>query len=425
MFKLTFKLAAILAAALAFVSVHAQDSGPLIDALLRKGILTDQEAEDLRADLANDATAKLASTSLTPNMTKLTISGRIQYQFVALDTSIHGPTSDPAHVSHAFLRRVRLGFKANFLNGWSSYINYDLGTSVFDAAYIEKILNSTWTVQAGYKKAPIGYEEYFLSSGALKAIERSTVTRYFVESNNGRRLGGGKYHNGIWLLGKNPSGLTWEVALTNAESIGHAVGDATTTGGSGNNNFAYWANIGYMKALPEGKGSFRTGASVGFLPDQGGKTSAAPFVVPGNDLKVWSVYGDLRYGQFSLLGEYFGSEVDLGASSTMDASPWGFWLMGTYRTGAFEPVIRYSFTDSDGRGIQTGDGIRSAASGGTMNELSELFVGLNWYLLGNEAKHEMKLQAGYLVGESKDTTAGVSGPKANVQGFRSQLQVNF
>jgi hypothetical protein len=99
--------------------------------------------------------------------------------------------------------------------------------------------------------------------------------------------------------------------------------------------------------------------------------------------------------------------------------------MGTYRTGAFEPVIRYSFTDSDGRGIQTGDGIRSAASGGTMNELSELFVGLNWYLLGNEAKHEMKLQAGYLVGESKDTTAGVSGPKANVQGFRSQLQVNF
>lgn len=420
MLNLKTKLFSLAAALLCAGTAFAQDSGPLIEALLRKGILTDQEAEDLRADLANNNTATLASTSLMPNMTKLIISGRIQYQFAALDTDIGGTAADPAYVNHAFLRRVRLGLKANFSNGWSSFINYDFGTGFFDAAYVEKIFNPTWTLQAGYKKVPIGYEEYFLSSGALKAIERSTVTRYFVESNNGRRLGGGKYRQGVWLLGKNPSGLTWEFAVTNPEATGVAAGDAITTGSAANNKFAYWANVGYSKPFAELQGLFKTGASYGFLPDQGGKTLGV-----GNDLTVWSVYADLRYRQFSVLGEYFGSDNEKGASATLDSQSSGYWLMGTYRTGAFEPVIRYSYIDSDGRGVQTGDGIRAAASGGTHDKLSEWFFGVNWYLLGNEAKPDVRLQAGYLFGESKDIPITGAAAKANVQGFRSMLQVSF
>lgn len=420
MLNLKSKLSALLAALLCAGTALAQDSGPLIEALLRKGILTDQEAEDLRADLANDNMAKLASTSLTPNLTKLIISGRIQYQFVALDTDISGTTADPAYVNHAFMRRVRLGFKANFGNGWSSFVNYEFGNNHFDAAYVEKIFNPTWTVQAGFKKAPIGYEEYFLSSGALRAIERSTITRYFVESNNGRRLGGGKYRQGVWLLGKNPSGFTWEFAITNPEQTAVTASDSAGLGSAANNNFAYWANIGYSKGFAENQGLFKTGASYGFLPDQGGKTLGA-----GNDLTVWSIYGDLRYRQFSLLGEYFGSDNEKGASATLDSSSSGYWVMASYRTGPYEPVIRYSYVDSDGRGVQLGDGIRSAASGGTHDKLAEWYFGVNWYLLGNEAKHEVKLQAGYLFGESTDLPITGARAKANVQGFRSQLQVNF
>lgn len=400
--------------------IFAQDNAALIEALLRKGILTDQEAEDLRADLSNSNSAAFASTSATPNLSKLIISGRIQYQFANLDTDISGTTADPAYVNHAFLRRVRLGFKANFSHGWSSFINYDFGSANFDAAYIEKIINPMWTVQAGFKKAPIGYEEYFLSSGALKAIERSTVTRYFVESNNGRRLGGGKYRQGLWLLGKHPAGLTWEFAVTNPEATGVATGDTITTGASTNNNFAYWATVGYSKPFADLQGLFKVGASYGDLPDQGGKTLGI-----GNDLSVWSIYADLRFKQFSLLGEYFGSDNEAGASATRDSESSGYWVMGTYRVGAFEPVVRYSFTDSDGRGVQLGDGIRSAASGGTHDKLSEWFFGANWYIVGNEAKHEVKLQAGFLFGESKDIPITGAAAKANVEGFRSQVQVNF
>jgi hypothetical protein len=208
--------------------------------------------------------------------------------------------------------------------------------------------------------------------------------------------------------------------VTNPEATGVTAGDTITTGSATSNKFAFWGNVGYSKPFAETQGLFKTGASYGFLPDQGGKTLGV-----GNDLAVWSVYADLRYRQFSILGEYFGSDNEKGASATLDSQSSGYWLMGTYRTGAFEPVIRYSYTDSDGRGIQTGDGIRSAASGGTHDKLSEWFVGVNWYLLGNEAKHDVKLQVGYLFGESKDIPITGAAAKANVQGIRSMLQVNF
>lgn len=418
MFPSKLKLLAAAAALLCAGSAFAQDSGPLIEALLRKGILSDQEAEDLRADLANNNTATLASTSLTPNLAKMTISGRFQSQFVSLDTDINGTLNDPAHVQHAFLRRIYVGFKPVFSNGWSAYLNYDFAGSTFDAAYIEKIFSPLAVVQAGFKKAPIGYEEYFISSGALKSIERSAATRFFVESNNGRRLGAGSYRQGVWLSGKQGA-WSYELAVTNPEREESSAGTAGT-GSAANNTLSWWANVNYQQAFAENQCLFKAGTTYGLLPDQGGKTLGA-----GNDLKVWSIYADLRYRQFSLLGEYLGSDNEKGVSATQDSSSSAFYVQGSYRYGPYEPVVRYTFVDSDGRGVQTSDGIRSTPSGGTMNELTEWYFGVNWYIVGNEAKHEVKLQAGYLFGESEYSLTGASGPKAYTRGLRSQLQINF
>jgi hypothetical protein len=424
MFNLKSQVSAALAALLCAGAVIAQDSGPLIEALLRKGILTDQEAEDLRADLANENMAKLGTTSGTPNLSKLVFSGRFQAQFVNFDTSIKGTTAQPAYAQHFFLRRIYLGVKPVFSNGWSAFLNYDFAGSTFDAAYIEKIFNPLAVVQAGFKKAPIGYEEYFISSGALKSIERSPITRFFVESNNGRRLGAGSYRQGVWLSGKNGP-WSYELAVTNPERDESAAGVAGT-GSSANNNFSYWANLNYSKAFAEGQGQFKTGATYGLLPDQGGTSNTN--LGKGFDLAVWSIYADLRYRNFSLMGEYFGGKDESGvtiANVTRDAKPSGYWIQPSYRYGPYEAVVRYTFVDSDGRGVQTADGIRSTPSGGTMNKLSEWFVGANWYLVGNEAKHEVKWQLGYIWGQSKDSVAGASGPKAYTEGVRSQLQVNF
>lgn len=424
MFHLKSKLSALLAALLCAGTALAQDSAPLIDALLRKGILTDQEAEDLRADLANNNTAALAATSGTPNLSKMAISGRFQAQFVNLAANIAGTTADPVYNNHFFLRRIYVGFKPTFYNGWSAYLNYDFAGSTFDAAYIEWLKSPLFVVQAGLKKAPIGYEEYFISSGALKSIERSPITRFFVEANNGRRLGAGSYRQGVWVSGKNGD-FSYEFAVTNPERDESAAG-AAGVGAATNNNFSYWANLNYSKAFAGNQGMFKTGASYGLLPDQGGVSNTN--LGKGFDLAVWSVYADYRYRNFSLMGEYFGSNDDSGvtiAGVTRDSKPSGYWIQPSYRYGPYEAVVRYTYVDSDGRGVQTSDGIRSAPSGGTMNKLSEWFIGGNWYIIGNEAKHEVKLQLGWIFGQSKDSITGASGPKADTQGLRSQLQVNF
>lgn len=57
-------------------SLHATDSGPLIDLLVSKGIVSDQEAEELRADLAKDFAATPAGRlNLANTVTQFRISG--------------------------------------------------------------------------------------------------------------------------------------------------------------------------------------------------------------------------------------------------------------------------------------------------------------------------------------------------------------
>src|SRR3712207_2220060 len=69
----------LLLVALSFVPVltsDAQDSAALIDILVRKGVLTDQDAEDVRAELAQEAAATSAGKGkLSSPITELEIYG--------------------------------------------------------------------------------------------------------------------------------------------------------------------------------------------------------------------------------------------------------------------------------------------------------------------------------------------------------------
>ena len=111
MFKLKTKLFAAAAALLCAGTAFAQDSGPLIDLLVKKGIINDQEGEELRADLARDAAAAVTATiSGGKSTANLSIAGRIQVQYAGLATDISGTAADPVSTSHFFLRRA--GFVA-------------------------------------------------------------------------------------------------------------------------------------------------------------------------------------------------------------------------------------------------------------------------------------------------------------------------
>jgi hypothetical protein len=390
--------------------VFAQDSKALIDALIRKGVLTTDEAAQISAEVKNAQPAPDVSTSGIKVLKKLTLSGRFQAQYAGLSTDIDGAAAQPPATSHFFLRRIYWGFKADLTDNWSGTFNYDFAGSTFDAAYMTWKQSDALAIDVGFRKVPFLWDEFYTSSD-IRAIERSPVTRYFVESNNGRRLGAGSYRVGLYAGGTQGS-LFYNFAATNPERDESFTGVAGA-GSKATNTLAYWANVGVAEKFTGG--NYRLGASVGVLPDQGGKVLGA-----GDNLTVYGLYGELQSGGLFLRGEYVWSQNDHGASATRDANGSGFYLMPCYRFGNLEAVVRYSYLDSDGRGVDLGDGVRSAPSGGTMNKMSEWFIGGNLYFHGNDTK----LQLGYIRAESKDTVTGGSA-KATTDGVRSQLQLNF
>lgn len=84
MAKSPLKWLALLGSALlcAAPAVHAQDSAPLIQLLVKKGLINDQEAEDLRADLTkNFAETNAGKLNLSSSLSELRIAGDVRARF--------------------------------------------------------------------------------------------------------------------------------------------------------------------------------------------------------------------------------------------------------------------------------------------------------------------------------------------------------
>jgi len=314
-----------------------------------------------------------------------------------------------------FLRRIYLTLKAGLGPNWGAVMTYDFAAGGYDDAIVEWKPSSDLTFNFGLRKVNVVHEER-ATSGNIKAIERSLVTRYFVESNNGRRLGAASYRTGVFLDGRRGSHVIYSFAVTNphrSEQFELASGHGDRT----NNTPAFWGNVGLTGKLAGG--SYLAGIGAGHLPDQGGAGNTN--LGRGFDLSIYSVYADVTSGRFGLLTEYVAAKVERGASATRDASPWGFNVQPSFLLNRnVELVLRYSHLDSDGRGVNLSDGVRSAPSGGVMDRLEEYYFGANYYLKGND----LKLQLGLLHARSRDTTAGAPA-EAEAFGARSQMQLQF
>jgi len=423
MFSLKSKLIALLASVVLFSSpsIAAGDSGALLDVLVQKGVLSDQEADDIRADLAKDSKDFVVSSVSGGKATKsLALSGRLQVQYVGLSSD-----QDVDDVSQFFLRRIYFGAKAKVGADWTAVLNYDFTGGNFDKAYLEWAGYAGGTplrVDVGLRKVNFGYEET-TSSGSLKSIERSPVTRYFVESNNGRRLGAGSFRTGIFLEGGESNarkgksdGFFFGAAVTNPQRTG-STGSSSASGSSfssGNdyNNIALWADAGFTRKFDGGK--FKGGVAVGFLPEQGGPSNT--MIDMGYDMNVFSAYGDLTMGDFNLAGELLTASVESGAGVGVDASPTGFWIQPSYKfTSKIEGAVRYSQIDADGRQVKASDGVRSTPAKNKGQKLEEIYVGLSYFIVPSG----VKFQVGLVNGELSDGTS------EKVSGLRSQMQVDF
>ncbi len=402
----------------------AQDSAALVNALIRKGILTAQEAEDIRADLTREAAAVVPAPAYGGGKStdRLSVGGRLQLQYAGIDTDVRGAAFDPVATNQFFTRRIYLTLKAGVGGNWGATMTYDFASGGYDDAIVEWKPTPDLTFNFGLRKVNVAHEER-ASSGNLKSLERSGVTRYFVESNNGRRLGAASYRIGAHLDGKKEinarTNLVYSAAITDPQrnetfTLAAASGDSTS------NKLAFWGNVGLAGRLAENGGTWIAGVGAGHLPDQGGFGTAN--LGRGFDLTIYSVYFDAQIGPYGLMAEYLTADIERGSvTANRDAKPAGWFIQPSFLfTDSLEFVVRYQQLDTDGRGVQLGDVVRSAPTGPTMNKFEEWYAGANWYLRGND----LKFQLGVLSGKTKETVTGAPA-EAKTVGVRSQLQIQF
>ncbi|MBS0633555.1 MAG: putative porin [Verrucomicrobia bacterium] len=205
MFNLKSKWLALLGTALLAVGpVLAQDSGPLIDLLVKKGLVTDQEAEELRVDLVKDFVANTSAgkLNLSSSLSEFKISGdlRMRHQYETQAPAL-AAGSTAAKVTNERVRerfRFRLNGDVILQKGWTAGFALETGQaadsgnqtfqggnddySIFLArAYVGWSPNQNWAFVFGKQKQPI-YATDLRWDADINPQGASEVYKYFVGS---------------------------------------------------------------------------------------------------------------------------------------------------------------------------------------------------------------------------------------------------
>ncbi len=135
MTKRVFAIAGVLA--LGLTAVKAQTDGALLDALVKKGVLSDQEAENIRASAAKEyAETPAAKLSLPDYVTNLKFYGDVRYRFEYLDekpeNSLIARAAGLGNYSTTTERnryRVRIGADYTFTDNFKAGVELESSTA--------------------------------------------------------------------------------------------------------------------------------------------------------------------------------------------------------------------------------------------------------------------------------------------------------
>ena len=127
--------------AFAVIAARAQDAGALLDLLVKKKLITDQEAEEVRGELTKEAAATSAGKwKLSTPITEIELYGdaRLRYQYNGGRTDGNSPVAAPgAGVAgtHDWQERereryrIRLGLRGTLLDDWFFGIRLETNTN--------------------------------------------------------------------------------------------------------------------------------------------------------------------------------------------------------------------------------------------------------------------------------------------------------
>src|ERR1700761_6055501 len=137
--KRMMALAGVLA--LGLTAAKAQSDGALLDALVKKGVLSDQEAEDIRASEAKDyATTSAGKITLSDHITNLRIYGDARLRFEYLDEKpqvstgpnnliANGKTGPDGNTTDRSRYRLRIGADYTFTDNFKGGFELESGSA--------------------------------------------------------------------------------------------------------------------------------------------------------------------------------------------------------------------------------------------------------------------------------------------------------
>ncbi len=419
--NMNYKIASIASSMLiaAAAILNAQDKETL-DLLVSKGVITKEEASSIAKD-----SVSISPKEKTTKSIKLIGRVQTQYEFIGVDETINGTETSLVSKNDFIMRRMFLGMDADLGSGWSALVIADFARSsdnYLEYAYISKKVELDSLVgraDFGYKKITFGVEEY-MSASKLLTVERSLATRYFTEGNNGRRLGIGGRHTGVYWSGKVPQleGLEYGASITNSYNNSPA---AIPDGAD--NALMYGASVSYSKKI--GSLSVQAGANFAYT---NGMNVAGTAGEKHADVMGVNPYVKLSYLGFSLWSDFLWAQVS-GGKNGFDrrAVPMGVNVAAEYKFdigefGKIGPAARWSWIDTDGRGIKMGDGVRNANSGAVYDAGQSVYVGINWYIIGNDLKFQLGYEWAQLNGS---VNGGNVAQHSEANAVRAQMQVLF
>lgn len=401
----------------AVIAANAQDKA-LLETLVKKGMLTQQEA----AQIAKDSVAVTPATKSTKSI-KIFGGGQGWYSWGK--NSVKAGTGSFDQQSGFTLRYVKLGIEADVGGGWSAEVVTDFGTEGASKNYLDKVVASkkidldylNGTLQLGLRKVNMGYEQNMDDFGQY-AVERSVATYFFTRyegKNFGSRTVGVFWDGNITQV----DGLYYGAAVTSGVSEGGV--ENFITDAQNSSALSFWVNAGY-KNVADIKGetlSYDLGINFGYAPQ--GSTGPTDPTSPAYTQKgsVWGInpYATINWRGLTLIGEFFLQQVE---DYTPGRTPMGANFTAAYKMdigewGAIEPVFRASYVTTNGMGLKsayTGDEL------GNINQAMTFYGGVNWY-----ATTAVKTSLGYEFGYYDQGDAVVERVYGNT--VWAQVQVLF
>ena len=367
----------------AAIAANAQDKA-LLETLVKKGMLTQQEA----AQIAKDSVAVSPATKSTKS---IKIFGGANGYYTWSRESVKAGSATSGQLSGFTLKHVKIGLDADVGAGWSAKVVTDFGENAKSRDYLDTVVLSkaidydyiNGTLQLGLRKVNMGYEQNTDDFEQL-AIETSVATNFFT--NGGKNLGKN--------FGSRTVGVFWDGNIAQVDGLYYGAAVTSGVAESGNEDFlsaskgdssslSFWANLGY-KNVADVKGetlSYDFGINFGYAPQ--GMDNENRYTKKGS---VWGInpYATINWRGLTLIGEYFLQQAEdyTAGRDGVGRTPMGANFTAAYKMdigewGAIEPVFRASYVTTNGMGLASVDLAGQAYS--TVNQAMTFYGGVNWY----------------------------------------------